>query len=181
MKKNTAKKEQIVKESEVLNVVEEEVINTPHEEIIEKETKIFKDLLESKQTDKLSRKYGLTLLYSLDSQDMVGYEKELGVKPQTAVDFYNHGVYYALNKNNTNQAMKYFQKAIEIDNEFSPAYYNMALIHQDDKKNKTAKNDLSEFIRIEEEKIKYGNKEKETEEGQINYLEEAKKMMKALK
>lgn len=181
MKKNIAEKEQIVEKSEAVNVIEENISDVLNEEKIKTETRIFKNILESKQTDQLYRKYGLTLLYSLDPQDMVGYEKELGIKPQTAVDFYNHGVYYALNKNNTGQAMKYFQKTIEMDNNFSQAHYNMALIYQADKEAKLEKKALSEFIRIEEEKIKHGNKEREPAEGQVNYLEEAKKMLKVLK
>lgn len=181
MKKDIIEKEQIAEESKAVNVMQEENVNTVHEMMIEKEINVFKNFLESKQINQLYRKYGLTLLYSLDYQDMIGYEKELGIKPQTAVDFYNHGVYYALNKNNNSQALKYFQKTVEMDNGFSSAYYNMALIYQAGKEDKLAKKELTEFIRLEEEKIKLGNKEKEYAEGQVNYLEEAKKMLKALK
>ncbi|MDD5773783.1 MAG: hypothetical protein PHX78_10005 [bacterium] len=181
MKKNITEKEQIIEKTEDVSVIEENIPEAPHEELMEKETKIFKNLLESRQTDQLYKKYGLTLLYSLDCQDMVGYEKELGIKPQTAVDYYNHGVYSALNKSNNSQAMKYFQKTIEMDNKFSQAHYNMALIYQAGKEDKLAKKELAEFIRLEEERTKFADKEREPAEGQVNYLEEAKKMLKALK
>lgn len=74
---------------ELETVINENTPDVSQDEIIEKEIKIFKNFLESKQTAQLYRKYGLTLLYSLDYKDMVGYEKELGIKPQTAVDFYS--------------------------------------------------------------------------------------------
>ncbi|MEW6087218.1 MAG: hypothetical protein AB1498_02840 [bacterium] len=160
--------------------IKENIQNTFYDKLIEKEIGVLKKFLESKQTDQLYRKYGLTLLYSLDYKDMVAYEKELGIKPQTVADFYNHGVYYAA-KNNINHAMKCFQKVIEMDNKFAPAYYNMALIYQAGKEDKSAKTSFSEFIRLEEEKIKQCGKKIELEDAGINYLEEAKKMIKALK
>lgn len=181
MKKDITEKEQAAEGAEAVNEMVKDIADASYKEIMEKEINIFKNILDSRQISQLYRKYGLTLLYSLDPQEMIGYEKELGIKPQTAVDFYNHGVYYASNKNNTAQAMKYFQKAVELDSKFSSAYYNMALIYQAGKEDKLAKKELSEFIRLEEEKIKYGNKERESAEGQANYLEEAKKMLKVLK
>lgn len=142
--------------------------------LVEKEIGVFKNFLESKQIDQLYRKYGLTLLYSLDYEDMIEYERELGIKPQTAVDFYNHGVYCAVNKNNIGQASKHFQKAIEMDNKLSSAYYNLAMIHQAEKDNKLAKKELAEFIRLEE------CKEIGLKGGQINYLEGAKKIYESI-
>lgn len=150
-------------------------------DIMEQNSAESKKFLESKQVNQLYRKYGLTLLYSLGYEDMVEYEKELGIKPQTAVDFYNHGVYYALHKNNINQASKCFQKAIEMNNKFSAAYYNLAMVYQAEKEDKSAKRELTEFIRLEEEKLKQNDKKVELKDGEVNYLEEAKRMLKELK
>lgn len=91
---------------------------------LEKQLDEFRETLEE-DAPAAYRRYGVTLLHSLDEET---YFKELarfGWQPETALDFYNQGV-IAANRGDHEQALELYQEALKRDPELPCALFNLA-------------------------------------------------------
>lgn len=77
--------------------------------------------------------------------------KEESSKPMSALDWYNRGV--ALN-NNSDQELACYQKAVKVDPNFAPAYYNMGIIYMKRDMNTEAINDFNKFLQYSKDEDK---------------------------
>ncbi len=77
--------------------------------------------------------------------------KEQSSKPLSALDWYNRGV--ALN-NNSDQELACYQKAVEIDPAFAPAYYNMGVIYMKRDMDTEAVNSFNKFLQYSKDEEK---------------------------
>jgi tetratricopeptide (TPR) repeat protein len=72
-------------------------------------------------------------------------------KQLTALDWYNKGV--ALN-NNSDQELSCYQKSIELDPTFAPAYYNMGIIYMKRGMNTEAIDNFNQFLKFSNDETK---------------------------
>ncbi len=72
-------------------------------------------------------------------------------KQLTALDWYNRGV--AMN-NNSDQELSCYQKAVEIDATFAPAYYNMGIIYMKRGMNTEAIDNFNQFLKLSSDETK---------------------------
>ncbi len=76
--------------------------------------------------DCAGRRFGFVLYHSLPGSEVVELRKQMGFKPIEATDFYNLGVVHA-EKEEYAEAIKMFQKALELDSDLAEAEFNLAL------------------------------------------------------
>ncbi len=72
-------------------------------------------------------------------------------KKLTALDWYNKGV--ALN-DNSDQELSCYQKAVELDPTFAPAYYNMGIIYMKRGMNTEAIDNFNQFLKFSNDETK---------------------------
>ncbi len=72
-------------------------------------------------------------------------------KQLTALDWYNKGV--ALN-DNSDQELSCYQKSIELDPTFAPAYYNMGIIYMKRGMNTEAIDNFNQFLKFSKDETK---------------------------
>ncbi len=87
--------------------------------------------------------------------------KQEASKPLSAVDWYNKGA--ALN-NNSDQELSYYQKAVEADPTFAPAYYNMGIIYMKRDMNTDAVSSFNKFLMYSNDDAKKQQVRKELSE-----------------
>ena len=72
-------------------------------------------------------------------------------KQLTALDWYNRGV--AMN-NNSDQELACYQRAVQIDSTFAPAYYNMGIIYMKRGMNSEAIDNFNQFLKLSSDETK---------------------------
>ncbi len=77
--------------------------------------------------------------------------KEQSSKPLSALDWYNRGV--AMN-NNSNEELACYQKAVQIDPTYAPAYYNMGIIYMRRNMNTEAIDSFNKFLQYSSDEAK---------------------------
>ena len=135
------------------------------------EVKRFQELLQE-DPEYAYRRCGLALLYSLPGEKMIEELQKFGWKAQDAQDLYNLGTMRSLSDDHS-EALKYYQKAVELDPQHWSSYFNMGLTYRQLDDSHKAKASIEKCIQILEAKIKLYNWEK-------NNLEEAKRFLEEL-
>lgn len=83
------------------------------------------------------RIFGLSLLYSLEPNEVAREKRRLGVNPKTAYDFYNLGV-LASRAGDHEEAVSYYETAEEVGGDFPELYFNLGLTYEKLRKNSKA-------------------------------------------
>lgn len=96
------------------------------------------------------QRYGLTLLYSLPTEETFKHLQELGWKGKDPLDLYNEGTVQAL-EGNTKDAMKAFNKAEAAGCTQPELFFNMAIIFEEDGDADKAKEYYQKYIDISEQ------------------------------
>jgi len=83
------------------------------------------------------RIFGLSLLHSLDANEVTREKYRLGVNPKTALEFYNLGV-LANQAGRHQDAVVLYEKAEEVGGEFPEIFFNLGLTYEKLNKNSKA-------------------------------------------
>jgi tetratricopeptide (TPR) repeat protein len=75
--------------------------------------------------EKAYARWGLSLLYSLDDEQIETQRQALGLKPRDALDHYNHGCLLARREQYA-EAAKAFEQAVKLDPALAEADFNHA-------------------------------------------------------
>ncbi len=89
---------------------------------------LFKEQLNTTPT-RAYRVFGLSLLYSLDANDVTREKYRLGVNPKSAHEFYNLGV-LANGSGRHTDAVQLYEMAVEVGGDFPEIYYNLGLTYE---------------------------------------------------
>jgi tetratricopeptide (TPR) repeat protein len=73
--------------------------------------------------------YGLSMFYSLSPREITREKYRLGVRPKTAMDFYNLGV-LASQEGRHEEALKLYQQAVEAGGDLPELFFNLGLTHE---------------------------------------------------
>lgn len=96
--------------------------------LYEDEVSNFATLLEDNPSLAYQR-YGFTMIYGLEDEELVRERQRLGYMPVMAVDYYNLGV-LANRDDNHAKAAEYYVKAIERGFALPHVHYNLALSYE---------------------------------------------------
>jgi tetratricopeptide (TPR) repeat protein len=97
--------------------------------LYEKEVETFSNLLEEDPGYAYER-CGLGLLYSLPPESIIDELKKFGWKASSAQDLFNLGAIHS-QKGDHKNALKYYEKAIEVSPDHADSYYNLALTYKE--------------------------------------------------
>lgn len=117
------------------------------------------------------RRCGLALLYSLPGKTMVEELKRFGWKARDAQDLFNCGALQS-EAGDHKGALKYYEKAVEIDPRHWSACFNLALTYQQLGDGRKARSAMQKCVKILEEKPELYSWEKEDLENARRFLEE---------
>lgn len=73
--------------------------------------------------------YGFTLINSINPVDRAYYKIKYGFEAYDSADYYNRGVYMLL-ENKYKESLDFFDKAIQINDRFPEALYNLAWTYE---------------------------------------------------
>ncbi len=104
----------------------------------------FQSLL-ADDADYAFRRYGLTLFYSLPSEETFKLKNEMGWKGKDALDLYNQGTVEAL-EGRYAEALKLFEKAESIECDRAELFYNIAVIHEEEERTPKAKEYFQKYV-----------------------------------
>ncbi|MDX1971321.1 MAG: tetratricopeptide repeat protein [Candidatus Sumerlaeia bacterium] len=94
----------------------------------EKDLHDFRELL-AKDSEEALKRFGLSLIHSINPAERVLALRSFGIDCNSAVDFYNLGV-HAIQQDNWTEAIVNFQQAIEADPTQTDSIYNLALCYE---------------------------------------------------
>ncbi len=116
------------------------------------------------------RRCGLALLYSLPGRTMVSQLQKFGWKAQSAQDLFNCGALRSETGDHKG-ALKYYEKAVEIDPQHWSSYLNLALTYRQLSEPRKARAAMQKCVKILEEKSELYSWEKRDLEGARRFLE----------
>jgi len=116
------------------------------------------------------RRCGLALLYSLPGRRLVEELKKFGWKARDAQDLFNCGALHS-EAGDHKGALKYYEKAVEIDPRHWSAHYNLALTYEQLEDARKARAAMQKCVKILEEKPELYSWEKEDLETARKFLE----------
>ncbi len=114
------------------------------ETLYEKNLVDFKDSL-TRSAERAYEVYGLSLLYSLNADEVTREKHRLGVRPHTPRDFYNLGV-LASQKGRHEEALKLYQQAVEAGGDFAELFFNLGLTYEQLKQKGKAADAYQRFV-----------------------------------
>lgn len=135
------------------------------------EVKRFQQLLKE-DPEYAYRRCGLSLLYSLPGGAQLEELKKFGWKARDAQDLFNLGALRGFG-GDAKEALKYFEKAVELDPQHWAAYFNIALCQQQAGEKKKAQSAMEKCVKLLDGKSELYNWEKEG-------LEQAKRFLESL-
>jgi tetratricopeptide (TPR) repeat protein len=135
------------------------------------EVKRFQQLLKD-DPEYAYRRCGLTLLYSLPGGLQLEELKKFGWKARDARDLFNLGAQRA-QSGESKEALKYFEKAGDLDPQQWEAFFNIARCQQQAGEKKKAKSAMEKCIKLLDAESDLYHWEKES-------LEQAKKFLESL-
>jgi tetratricopeptide (TPR) repeat protein len=121
--------------------------------LFDRQRTIYSTALEENLNEGLAR-YGFAFFHSLEDEDRVLYEEKIGLKPDSAVDFFNLGTANAL-KGNLEKALEQLQQALKMDADLGQALFNAGLVCEKMGKSKEARQYYEKYLGLtnnEEEK-----------------------------
>ena len=140
------------------------------ESLYSEQLTLFKEQLR-KSPARAYRIFGLSLLYSLNADEVTREKYRLGVNPKTALEFYNLGVLANLAGNHRDAATLY-EKAEEVGGDFPEIYYNLGLTYEKLNKSSKAADAFQKFSDLA--------KREESEEARVE-IRQVKSLIRQLK
>lgn len=143
-------------------------------ELLEKQLDEFRKLLKE-DPQAAYRRYGTTLLHSLDEETYFEEMSRFGWEPRTALDFYNQGV-LATNRGDHQEALGLYEEALNRDEDLACAHYNLAVaceaLGDKDRQQKA----LERYLELMSQRER-----RELSDDEADELEEAKQALAKLK
>jgi len=93
-------------------------------------------------------RFGFVLYHSLSGSEIVNLRRQMGFVPQVATDHYNLGV-VAAEQEKYPEAIKHFQKAMQMDPDLAEAEFNLALAQEKSGDVNAARKQWSSYIKRE--------------------------------
>ncbi len=121
--------------------------------MVEKETKEsmyefeigrFQDLLKENQAYAFQR-YGLSLFYSLPTEETFRLMSEFGFKNKEPLDYYNLGT-VECQEGKLKEAMKHFEKAESMGCDQPELFFNIAVLYEEKEDMKKAKEYYQKYV-----------------------------------
>lgn len=143
-------------------------------QLLERQLDEFRKLL-AEDPQQAYKRYGVTLVHSLDEETYFQEMTRFGWEPRTALDFYNLAV-LATNRGDHEEALDLYEEAIARDEELACAHYNLAAtfeaLGQEDKQ----RSSLERYLELMSERHRPDLSDEETAD-----VEAAKQALAALK
>lgn len=108
----------------------------------------FKELL-AEDKKYAYKRYGLTLLYSLEPEETLQFRSDLGWNEKDPLDLYNLGTVEAENEN-YKEAMQFFQQAEAAGCDQPELFYNIGAVYENDGENGRAIEYYQKYIDLSE-------------------------------
>jgi len=109
----------------------------------------FRELLTENRQYAFDR-YGWTMFYSLDPEEIHETKAELGWKPSSALDHYNTGAVLC-RSGKIAQGLKHLERAQELGLDIPQLYYNLALAYEKRDDVRKAKSLFRKFVDVVEQ------------------------------
>lgn len=143
-------------------------------QLLERQLNDFRQALRKDPQDAY-RRYGMTLLHSLDEETYFAELTRFGWKPETALDCYNQGV-MATNRGDHQEALRFYEQAVEKDPELACAYYNLACTYEELGEENEQREALKRYLDLQSKRER-----REMSEQEVAEVEAAKEALAGLK